>query len=119
MYEYSIEELSKDWTWSERFPSGAELRRYFQYVDNKLDLSRDVELNKGVQGVEFDTKSCRWNVKFSTGEVVDCKYFVLCIGLAAKIHIPDWKGMDTYKGIMHHTGRISLLSFPDRTLTQK
>jgi cation diffusion facilitator CzcD-associated flavoprotein CzcO len=63
LYEFSIEDLYKDWTWSERFPSWQELRRYFQYVDQKLDLSKDVMLNTGVEGADFDKKSCRWNVK--------------------------------------------------------
>lgn len=111
LYEYSIEDLYKDWTWSERFPSWPELRRYFQYVDKKLDLSRDVELNKGVDSAEFDTKSGRWNVHLSTGEVVDCKYFVLCTGFAAKLHVPDYKGMDKFKGIMHHTGESRIPTF--------
>ncbi len=38
IYEFSLPELWQGWTWSERFPSGAELRAYFQYVCDKLDL---------------------------------------------------------------------------------
>ena len=68
-YEYSMEGLYKDWKWSERFPSRQEVLRYFQYVDEKLDLSKDVMLNTRADGADFDTKSCRWNVKLSTGEV--------------------------------------------------
>jgi len=105
LYEYSIEDLYKDWTWSERFPSWPELRQYFAYVDKKLDLSRDVMLNTVVKGAEFDTKSCRWNVRLGTGEVLDCKYFILCTGFAAKLHIPDFKGMENFKGTMHHTAK--------------
>ena len=107
LYEYSIEDLYKDWTWSERFPSWPELRRYFQYVDKKLDLSKDCQLNTTVKSAEFDTNACRWNVHISTREVYNCKYFVLCTGFAAKHYIPDFKGMDKYKGIMHHTGRAT------------
>ncbi|EHL01590.1 putative Cyclopentanone 1,2-monooxygenase [Glarea lozoyensis 74030] len=50
----------QDWTWSERFPSWPELRRYFQYVDEKLDLSKDVQLNTGVKSAEFDVNSSQY-----------------------------------------------------------
>lgn len=35
-YEFSIEELWRDWNWSERFPAWDELRRYFHYVDQRV-----------------------------------------------------------------------------------
>ena len=35
-YEFSMEELWRDWNWSERFPAWDELRRYFHHVDQKL-----------------------------------------------------------------------------------
>ena len=40
-YELSLEELWRDWYWTERFPAWDELRRYFQHADWILDLSRD------------------------------------------------------------------------------
>jgi hypothetical protein len=36
-----MEELWHDWTWTERFPSQKEVVKYFQYVDKKLEISRD------------------------------------------------------------------------------
>ena len=47
-YEYSMEELWRDWNWTERFPAWDELRRYFNYVDGKLDLSRDIRFDTRV-----------------------------------------------------------------------
>lgn len=73
-------------------------------MDKKLDLSKDVMLNTAVTHADFDTKSSRWNVTLSTGEVYDCRFFLLCTGFAAKNYVPNFKGMDRYKGIMHHTG---------------
>jgi cation diffusion facilitator CzcD-associated flavoprotein CzcO len=78
-------------------------------VDERLDLSRDVELIKGVISAAFDNNSCRWNVRLCNGEVIDCKYLVLCTGFAAKTYIPDWRGLYNFKGIMHHTGKTSIL----------
>jgi cation diffusion facilitator CzcD-associated flavoprotein CzcO len=41
VYAFSMEELWGNWTWTERYPAREELLRYFQHVDNKLDISRD------------------------------------------------------------------------------
>lgn len=103
LYEYSFGGLYKDWTWTERFPGGEELREYFHYVDKRLDLSKDVELNTTVDAAEFDTKSSVWRVTLSTGEVVEAKYFVLGTGFAAKNYTPVFNGVEKYKGITHHT----------------
>ena len=74
-------------------------------------------LNTGVEGADFDTNTSRWNVRLSTGDVIDCKFFVLCTGFAAKRHIPNFNGLDRYKGIMHHTGQNSFPGNLDSALT--
>ena len=104
VYEYSMDELWKDWNWTERFPSWGELRHYFQYVDKKLDLSRDIDFNVRVTGAEFDEQSRQWVVE-GNGEVVARAHtVVLCTGFAARPFIPDFLGIADYQGICHHTG---------------
>jgi cation diffusion facilitator CzcD-associated flavoprotein CzcO len=58
-YEFSLEPLWRDWNWSERFPSWQELRRYFQHVDAKLGLSRDVRFDTRVTAAAFDSGRAR------------------------------------------------------------
>jgi len=41
-YEFSLEELWRDWSWPDALPGLGQLRRYFRHVDEKLGLSRDV-----------------------------------------------------------------------------
>src|SRR3546814_19085971 len=50
IYEFSLPELWQDWTWSERFPGGGELRRYFRYVCDKLELWADMDMGTGSAG---------------------------------------------------------------------
>ena len=47
-YEYSMPEVWRDWTWTERFPGRDEILAYFDHVDSVLDLSRDIELDRRV-----------------------------------------------------------------------
>ena len=102
-YEFSMEDLWKDWNWSELFPGRDELQEYFHYVDSKLDLSKDISFNTWVTGAKFDTENNLWEVANSAGEPVKAKFVVLCTGFAAKHHMPDFAGMDDFNGACHHT----------------
>jgi cyclohexanone monooxygenase len=99
-----MEELWQDWTWTERFPAWDELRRYFSYVDEKLDLSRDIEFNTRVTGAGFDEDSNQWMIEGNGELLAQAHVVVLCTGFAAKHFIPDFEGMADYQGICHHTG---------------
>ncbi|KAG6897866.1 hypothetical protein C0992_009664 [Termitomyces sp. T32_za158] len=103
IYQYSIEELWKGWTWKEKFPGQQELVDYFHYVDKKLDLSRDISFNTRVTSASFDTPTSRWTVFTDTGVIVKPRFFILCTGFAAKRLFPDIPGLDTFRGTMYHT----------------
>lgn len=104
LYQYSREDLWRDWNWSEMFPDWSELRRYFRYVDEKLDLSKDVRFNTRVAGAEFDESKSQWIVRAQDGSVTRAQHLILCTGFAAKPHIPKFKGLESFKGVVHHTG---------------
>ena len=103
IYQFSKKELWNDWSWSERFPGWEEMRRYFDYVDEKLDLSKDVDLNTRVTGAEFNESTNEWSLKTDAGGVYRSKFVVLCTGFASKPYMPDVQGIDTFKGELHHT----------------
>lgn len=103
MYEFSSEDLWRDWTWTERFPAWDELRRYFRYVDQKLDLSRDIRFNTRVEAAEFDEGRQQWTVTTQDGGAMQARILVLCTGFAAKPYVPMLNGLDQFKGVKHHT----------------
>ncbi|GAW10543.1 cyclohexanone monooxygenase [Lentinula edodes] len=49
IYQYELEELWKDWIWKKKYPSGDEIQAYFRYVDEKLDLKRDIYFDTRVR----------------------------------------------------------------------
>jgi cyclohexanone monooxygenase len=103
LYEYSIEGLWRDWSWTERFPSWQELRRYFRYVDEKLDLSRDIRFGVRVTGAAFDEARRQWSVETDAGGLVLTRFLVLCTGFAAKPYTPSLEGLDAFEGRQLHT----------------
>jgi cation diffusion facilitator CzcD-associated flavoprotein CzcO len=103
-YEFSDPDLFTEWKWSQRFPGSAELRKYFEYVATKWNLIDDTEFSTLVTGAVWDESSARWTIytKSDTNTVYRCQFFLPNTGFAAKRHIPDWKGIDTFQGTWIH-----------------
>ncbi|KAJ5387744.1 Steroid monooxygenase (CpmA) [Penicillium cosmopolitanum] len=102
-YMYSIPETWKDWNWSTNYPSYDELRRYFDHVDGVLQVKKDCAFNSVVIDAQFDVKEGRWHVKTADGRSASARYFIVATGFSAKRYIPEWSGMDKFKGIVHHS----------------
>ncbi len=103
MYQFSRDDLWRDWRFSELYPLWQEIRAYFHYVDEKLGLSQDIRFNRRVAEAEFDPARNRWTVRSSDGSVTRARYFVLCIGLGAKPYVPALPGLNDFAGEHHHT----------------
>ncbi|MEQ9451197.1 MAG: NAD(P)/FAD-dependent oxidoreductase [Pseudomonadales bacterium] len=104
-YEYSLPQVWKDWNWTERFPSGEELLAYFRHVDQKLDISRDVRFNTRVAAAEFNSEQNHWLIRTEDGHEVRARFFIPCLGFAAKSYTPDLPGLDCFSGPCHHTAQ--------------
>src|SRR2546422_9697697 len=77
-YEFSLEELWRDWNWTERFPAWDELRRYFHHVDEKLGLSRDVRFDSRVTAAYFDADADQWQIECADGHRIRARFFIPC-----------------------------------------
>ncbi|KAL2221751.1 putative steroid monooxygenase [Thermoascus aurantiacus ATCC 26904] len=102
-YQYSIPETYKDWNWSTNYPTYKELRAYFDHVDKVLDIKKDCAFESVVVDARFDTEEGRWYVKTEDGRTARAKYFIVAAGFAAKRYIPEWEGIDKFKGVIHHS----------------
>lgn len=104
-YEYSLEEVWRDWTWTEKFPGWQELRAYFGHVADVLELHGDISLDTRVTAARFDERDRAWTVATDHDETLRARWFVLCTGFASKPYVPDLPGLDRFPGEAHHTAR--------------
>ena len=102
-YQFSIPEVWKDWTFTERFPGHAEIREYFKHVDKVLSLSKDTYFNTIVTKADYDMSERKWNLNVHSGGTAKCKYLVLACGSSYKKYFPDFKDMEKYKGKLVHS----------------
>jgi len=102
-YEYSDPELWRDWNWKEAFPSQDELLAYFQHVDKKWQISKDVQFNTTVKAAQWDENANKWAVSTDKGDLYRCQHLILAIGFAARTLVPFIKGLETFERPAFHT----------------
>ncbi|KAK5943489.1 hypothetical protein PMZ80_004496 [Knufia obscura] len=103
-YQLNIPEVYRTFSFSERFPGHAELRKYMAHLDKVLELRKDCIFNAHVNDCSWDEKSGRWTVKTQQGHVATAKYLTLCTGLLHRRHYPEFPGLENFKGAVHHSG---------------
>jgi cation diffusion facilitator CzcD-associated flavoprotein CzcO len=104
IYQLFDKEIWEDFTFKERYPGWQDLRRYFAHVDKKWKLSEHFTFNKFVQTATFDEKQRRWFVECADGSQTWCRYFIPCLGFAAKKFTPSFPGLGSFEGEVFHTG---------------
>ncbi|KAL2834387.1 hypothetical protein BDW59DRAFT_156319 [Aspergillus cavernicola] len=103
LYAYSMPEIYKDWTWRSDYADSGELRRYFEHVESQLHVKKDTYFETKVTSAVFDESTDLWTVVCDTGRTLEASFFIPAIGFSAKRYIPDWEGLDTFKGVIHHS----------------
>ncbi|APA06376.1 hypothetical protein sscle_01g011460 [Sclerotinia sclerotiorum 1980 UF-70] len=103
IYQLYDKELYEDFTFTEKYPGGKEIRRYFEHVEKKWDVRKDIEFDKQVDGATFDKQRNQWLVECADGSEVYCRWFILCIGFASRRFTPPFAGLSNFKGDTYHT----------------
>ncbi|MEM1138773.1 MAG: NAD(P)/FAD-dependent oxidoreductase [Pseudomonadota bacterium] len=102
VYQFAHKDLWRNFEFSELYPSWEEMRRYFQYVDEALGLSRDIVYNARVAAAHYDDEARRWTVTTEAGDTVRARYVSLCVGFT-KPYFPPIEGLEGFAGPCHHT----------------
>ncbi|KAJ0416303.1 hypothetical protein BJY00DRAFT_316952 [Aspergillus carlsbadensis] len=104
-YQLSEPRVWRKWNWTQRFPSGDELKAYFRHVDETLDLSRDISYNANVTSARYDEGSGKWTVRTESGKSATCRYLLCATGSSFKAHYPAFEGLDRFRGQLIHSTR--------------
>jgi cyclohexanone monooxygenase len=104
-YSYSFSAaLQQEWSWSERFAGQPEILAYANFVADRFDLRRDIQLETRVTAAHFDEKAGRWRIESAEGEVFSAQFCVMATGCLSTTKLPEITGRDSYEGATYHTG---------------
>ena len=104
-YQYGFEDdLAREWKWSERYATQPEILRYIQHVTEKFELRDGIKFNTRVASATFDDSTSLWTVKTNQDDTVSARYCIMATGCLSSARVPDFKGLDSFKGEWYHTG---------------
>jgi cyclohexanone monooxygenase len=104
-YSYSFSnDLQQEWKWPERYGTQPEILKYINHVADRFDLRRDVQLNTRITSAVVDRKAGEWLLKTNGGEEIRARYCVMAAGNLSTPRVPDFKGLQAFKGKWYHSG---------------
>ncbi|SEN03715.1 Predicted flavoprotein CzcO associated with the cation diffusion facilitator CzcD [Mesobacillus persicus] len=106
VYTYLFsEKLYNEWTWSSRYPDQPEILSYLNYVADNFNLRKDIQLNTRITAAHYDEDNENWRIYINDGTSVTAKYFIPAVGGLSAANVPNFKGLNNFKGEWYHTGK--------------
>jgi cation diffusion facilitator CzcD-associated flavoprotein CzcO len=105
-YSFGFDEgLQQEWRWSERYAGQPELLAYANHVADRFGLRDGIRLDTRVTGAAWDEAARRWNVTSEGGEAWQARFLVMASGPLSTPNTPDFPGLASFAGPVHHTAR--------------
>jgi cyclohexanone monooxygenase len=105
-YSYSFsDDLEQQWDWSERYAPQSEILEYANHVADRFDLRRDIQFETSVEHAHYDETGKCWIVSTDKGDCVSARFCISAVGCLSAAAMPDYPGLDRFKGEWYHTGR--------------
>ncbi len=102
-YQFS-DDLQQQWEWSEHYATQSEILSYIEHVADRFDLRGNIQLNTRVEAAHFHESTSRWAVTTSDGSEFDAKYVIMATGCLSSTNLPDFDGLQSFRGDWYHTG---------------
>ena len=103
-YQFS-EELQQEWEWTERYASQPEILEYANHVADRFSLRRDIQFETRVVSATYDEDADRWAIRTDDGGELRAQFLVMATGCLSSARVPDFPGLDRFRGARYHTGR--------------
>ena len=103
IYLPMLEEL--DYIPTQRYAFGEEILGHLEAIAGRFDLVDDALFHTGVTRAEWHEDAARWRIRTDRGDEVDCRWYVLAVGILNLLKLPTIPGMEDFAGPSFHTAR--------------
>jgi cation diffusion facilitator CzcD-associated flavoprotein CzcO len=105
-YSYSFnKEIQQEWEWTELMPAQPEIEAYVNFVADRLDLRRDVQLTTVVTALTYDEADATWLVETDGPDAFVARWVVAATGCLSAPLEPDIPGLSSFEGVTLYTNR--------------
>lgn len=102
---FAMSGILPDWKWSEQFASQGEILSYIRAASDTMDIRGTFRFNTRVLGADFVEDGCLWDVHLDNGETLRCHYLITAVGPLSATRIPDYPGVDDFRGVSYHSSQ--------------
>ncbi len=104
-YSYSFDpELEQEWDWPDKYAKQSDILKYVNYVAERFDLMRDIQLETRIKSAVFNTDTNLWNIETDAGETTSAQFCIMAVGNLSTPRVPDFKGIESFQGDWYHSG---------------
>lgn len=98
-YSYSFDPaIEQEWTWSEKFATGDEIRAYLEWVVERLGVRPLFRFGEEVLSAHWDDDTERWTVRTDQGTEYDTRWIIWATGILSTPVLPEFPGQDEFEG---------------------
>ncbi|MGW4339443.1 flavin-containing monooxygenase [Rhodococcus koreensis] len=106
-------DVYKDWTPREEFADSAEMRRYFEWLVQRLGVQDDIRYGQTVTRATYNEATPSWEIATADGSTVEATYLMLAIGSLNAPNAPQIPGEDIFTGTVVHTSSWPTTEVPN------
>ncbi|KAJ3497681.1 hypothetical protein NLG97_g1719 [Lecanicillium saksenae] len=103
LYQFSLPQVWQGFQFRLKFPDQREMQSYFQHVAEVLDLRRDTIFKHSIIDARYDSQTGLWHLKSDRGLHATGRYVFFATGTTNKAYIPNFPGLERFKGQLVHT----------------
>ena len=104
-YSYSFDpELEQEWVWPDKYSKQSDILRYANHVAERYDLLKDIQFETRIKSAFYDRDTNTWTIETTEGQKVRAQYCIMAVGNLSTPRVPDFKGVDSFKGDWYHSG---------------
>ncbi|MEE4191063.1 MAG: NAD(P)/FAD-dependent oxidoreductase [Halieaceae bacterium] len=102
LYSFSFEPKPD---WSRAYAPQPEIQAYFEHCIDKYRLRECIRYGATVEAAELDESQGEWQLRLADGERLACRFLVSGLGQLNRPNIPDFPGLDSFRGASFHSAR--------------
>lgn len=97
-YQLTSPEIFRDFSFDDFYPTGDDLRNYFNHIDERWHLREDTLFNQRVTGANYDDKTKQWRLTTNKGLTATARFVIFAVGTTIKAHVPEFPNLNTFQG---------------------
>src|SRR5690606_17446025 len=102
---FALKGIMPEWTWSERFAGQPEVLRYVNEAADKMDIRRHYKFKTKLVSAHYNGNTKLWDLTLDDESQFTCRYFISATGPLSASNMPDYKGLEDFKGEAFHSSR--------------